>query len=32
MLELEKERIEHQKELLRQQKDEESSEWRSKIS
>jgi len=32
MLELEKERIERQKELLRQQKDEENSEWRSKIS
>lgn len=31
MLELEKMRIEQQSDLLRQQKDEESSEWRSKV-
>ena len=32
MLELEKERIEQQSEILKQQKDEESQEWRSKVA
>ena len=32
MLELEKERIEQQKEVLKMQKDEESQEWKSKVA
>ena len=32
MLELEKERIEQQTELLQRQKDEESAEWKSKVA
>jgi hypothetical protein len=32
MLELEKMRIEHQSEILKQQKDEESTEWKIKVN